>query len=320
MTSAPRSSSTMLHDGPITVWPNSSTRMPESGSPSAGACFEAVVIVFSSFGSMHEIEAIPGRLGRIRPADVAGSVAGFRRARYRVPRRAVAYRRVHVESQRAVISTRYFRIPPSHAGRDDIQRHVFGQPRFEQRSSRTASRSQPYPIVVAHAQTPGCARVYTQFGRVLYLACPCVIAKTGMMISHAAYAGQQYEIEFRIQLRITGSAIVGDRIVAGVLEALRPEFDLPARRFESLLPVFLVTERYFVKSRLAELVEPDAGCLELKVEQLAVAVPSHQFEVQQPALAQLVAQTDCGLNIRPRLAARRQRTLHRGQARAAGIA
>jgi len=40
ITSAPRSASTRLHDGPITVWPNSSTRMPESGS--ASACFEAL--------------------------------------------------------------------------------------------------------------------------------------------------------------------------------------------------------------------------------------------------------------------------------------
>src|SRR5450756_831673 len=78
MTSAPRSASTMLHDGPITVWPNSSTRMPESGSPSAAACFVAVVIVFSSFGSMHafaqflEAAAELHRAGQRMPDDLLG--------------------------------------------------------------------------------------------------------------------------------------------------------------------------------------------------------------------------------------------------------
>src|SRR3972149_7060950 len=162
--------------------------------------------------------------------------------------------------------------------------------------------------------------MYAQFRRVLDLARPRVVAEPRMVISHAAYAGQQYEIEFRIQLRIAGRAIVGQRIVAVGLKALRPELDLPARRFESLLPVFPVTERNFVKPRFAQRVEPDAGCLELKVEQLAVAVPRQQLEVEQPPLAQFVAQTDRDLDIRARLAARRPRALHPREARAAGIA
>src|SRR3954469_8655621 len=77
ITSAPRSASTSEHDGPITVWPSSRTRMPASGSSRADVSFAMPITSPSRCRSRAQFREVAAHLHRTRQRmadDVLGKL------------------------------------------------------------------------------------------------------------------------------------------------------------------------------------------------------------------------------------------------------
>src|SRR5690606_10155893 len=177
-----------------------------------------------------------------------------------------------------------------------------------------ARRADPDPVVVRDAVAVRGLRVDAQLGRVLYLPRPRVVAEPGVVVRHAADAGEQHEIVALGPLLVDRRDVLRQRIVPEALQAPGTEIDLPARRPEPALPVFLVAGGNRPEALLAQILEGQARVLQLEVDELAVAAPRVEVEVERAALPQRVDQPGRDVVIAFRLALRRQHALHHREA------